>query len=194
MKNIKIYIWLHVKLKCSQIMNLMTQSSRQRAPKTQLWLLWRPLAAAIKVRFWRSMGRLEDLSCTPKKLWWLVSNPRPLGATTPQKRKKTIIDCKFCQILCVIWKTPRIWCLNGKHYRQTSQTIFVGYLKAIRLATFCLKLLVNPVARGRAILEKNKFSRLTSCTALAKSLTKDLYSCDTVAGQVYVFDVFLYDT
>ena len=46
----------------------------------------------------------------------------------------------------------------------------------------------------RAIFEKNKFSRLTSCTALAKSLTKDLYSCDTEAGQVYVFDVFLYDT
>ena len=32
---------------------------------------------------------------------------------------------------------------------------------------------------------------MTPCTALA---TKDFYSCDTEAGQVYVFDVFLYDT
>jgi len=35
MKNIKTYIWLHVKLKCSQIMNLTTLTSRQRAPKSE---------------------------------------------------------------------------------------------------------------------------------------------------------------
>jgi len=104
----------------------------------------------------------------------------------------------------MIWKTPRIWGLNGKHYRQTSLTNFVGYLKAIRAGQFYLKIFVNPVARGLAILEKKKFSRLTPCTALA---TKDFYSCDTEAGQVYVFAnvaraispstkgfVFLYDT
>jgi len=121
-----------VKLKCSQIMNLMTQSSRQRALKTQLWLLWRPLAAAIKVRFWRSMGRLEDLSCTQTNVWWLVSNPCPLGATAPQKRKKILLTANFVNFFVLIWKTPRIRGLNSKHYRQTSQTNFVGYLKAIR--------------------------------------------------------------
>ena len=33
-------------------------------------------------------------------------------------------------------------------------------------------------------MEKNEFSRLTPCMDLA---TKDFYSCDTEAGQVYVF-------
>jgi hypothetical protein len=73
------------------------------------------------------MGQLEDLSCTQKSVWWLVFNPRPLGATAPQKRKKSR------QILGVIWKTLRIRGLNGKHYRQTSRTNFVGYLKVIRV-------------------------------------------------------------
>ena len=55
------------------------------------------------------------------------------------------------------------------------------------MATFYLKIFVNPVVRGRAILEKKKISRPTPCTALA---TKDFYSCHSEAGQVYVFDVF----
>ena len=58
---------------------------------------WRPIEAAIKVRFWQSMRRLEDLSCTPKNVWWLVSNPRPLGGCySPSKTEKIFFDCKFC--------------------------------------------------------------------------------------------------
>ena len=63
--------------------------------KTQLCLLWRPLAAAIKARFWRSMGRLEDLSWTQISVWRLVPNPRRLGATAPQKRKKPVSTWKI---------------------------------------------------------------------------------------------------
>ena len=81
------------------------------------------------MRFWQSMGRLKDLSCKPKKFWWLVSNPRPLGGCySPSKTEKIFFDCKFS----VIWKTLHIRALNGKDYRQTSLTNFVGYLKAIR--------------------------------------------------------------
>ena len=158
MKNIKTYIWLHVKLKCSQIMNLMTQSSRQRAPKKQLWQLWRPLAAAIKVRFWRSMGRLEDLSCTQKNVWWLVSNPRPLGVTAPQKRKKTFLTANFVKYFVLIWKTPRIRGLNGRHYRQTSLMNFVGYLKAIR-AGHILSQNIRKTCRNL----KLKFAQVCDC-------------------------------
>ena len=77
------------------------------------------------------MGRLEDLSCTQKNVWWLVSNPRPLGATAPQKRKNIFRLQILSNFGCDL-ENSRIRGLNGKHYRQTSLTNFVGYLKAIR--------------------------------------------------------------
>ena len=124
-----------MKLKCSQIMNFMMQSSRQRALKTQLCQLWRPLAAAIKVRFWRSMGRLEDLSCTQKNVWWLLCpNVGVIPALLELQPLKNGKNLFRLQILGVIWKTPRIRGLNSKHYRQTSLTNpdFEGYLRATR--------------------------------------------------------------
>jgi hypothetical protein len=93
---------------------------------------WRPIEAAIKVRFWQSMERLEAPPCTPKNVWWLVSNPHPLGGCySPSKTEKSLSTANFVKFW-VIWKTPRIRGLNGKHNRQTSLINFVGYIKAIR--------------------------------------------------------------
>ena len=53
--------------------------------------------------------------------------------------------------------------LNGKGYRKTSRTKFVGYLEVIRAGNFFLKIFVNHVARGLQTLkksEKHVFSRL----------------------------------